>query len=89
MRSSSRFSTADGSSRSCVASKYALKVSAMVDDETPGSTELAATLLAPIERAREGASKPAKTKLTAPAASPEKTPAAPAAPLLATGTDGP
>lgn len=85
-----------------VVSEYALKVCAMVDDETPGSAELAAALLAPIERAREGAPKAAKKKAAAPTASPEKvsvqrapaedaekTPAAPAVPLLPTGTDGP
>ena len=83
---------------------YALKVSAMVDDATPGSAELAATLLAPIDAARQGAAKRAKTKAktAAPEASPEevssqrrpdddaqKTPAAPAVPLRSTGTDGP
>jgi hypothetical protein len=80
---------------------YALKVSAMADDATPGSAELVATLLAPIESARQGAPKRAKTKAKAavPEASPEKVSVqrlpngdaekTPAVPLLSTGTDGP
>ncbi len=54
--------------------EYALKVSAMVDPEVPGSDALAATLLAPLDELC-GAPRPAKAKR--PAAQQPKQPAAP------------